>query len=155
MQICSKCPFSQNQNLKQGMAKLIALDYGTKRTGIAVTDDLQIFSFGLCTVETTKLLQFLEDFILKNTVEGIVLGYPKRLDGSDTHNTKPVEDFFEQIKKKFPSINIYLEDERYTSKLAQESLIQMGVKKKERQKKEKLDELSAVFILRSFIEQKN
>lgn len=134
------------------MAKIIALDYGAKRTGIAATDELQIIASGLCTVETPKLMTFLEDYLSKNKVEAIVLGYPTRLDGSDTHNTKPVEEFSNKLKNKFPQISIHLEDEQFTSKLAKESMLQMGMKKKNRQKKELLDEISAVLILRAFME---
>ncbi len=133
------------------MAKIIALDYGAKRTGIAVTDDLKIIASGLCTVETSQLLVFLEDYIGKNKVEALVLGYPTRLDGSDTHNTKPVETLAEKLRSKFSNLQIHLEDERFTSKMARESMLHMGMKKKDRQKKELLDEISAVFILRDFL----
>lgn len=136
------------------MAKIIALDYGYKRTGIAVTDDLQIIASGLCTVETPKLISFLDDYMSKNPVEAIVVGYPTRLDGSDTHNTKPVQDLVNKLKNKYPNLSIHLEDERFTSKMARESMLQMGMKKKNRQKKEILDEISAVLILREFLAQK-
>ena len=135
------------------MAKIIALDYGAKRTGIAVTDELQIIASGLTTVETPKLLSFLEDYFQKNKVEAIVIGYPTRLDGSDTHNTKPVEELAVKLKNKFPAHAIHLEDERFTSSIARQSMLDMGMKKKNREKKELLDEISAVFILRSFLEQ--
>lgn len=135
------------------MAKIIALDYGAKRTGIAVTDELKIIAAGLTTVETPKLLSFLEDYFQKNKVEAIVIGYPTRLDGTDTHNTKPVEELAVKLKNKFPEQTIHLEDERYTSKMARQSMLDMGMKKKNREKKELLDEISAVFILRSFLEQ--
>jgi putative Holliday junction resolvase len=135
------------------MAKIIALDYGAKRTGIAVTDELKIIAAGLTTVETPKLLSFLEDYFQKNKVEAIVIGFPTRLDGSDTHNTKPVEEIVLKLKNKFPEIPLHLEDERFTSKMARESMLQMGMKKKNREKKELLDEISAVLILRSFLEQ--
>lgn len=135
------------------MAKIIALDYGAKRTGIAVTDELKIIAAGLTTVETPKLLSFLEDYFQKNKVEAIVIGYPTRLDGTDTHNTKPVEELAVKLKNKFPEQTIHLEDERYTSKMARQSMLDMGMKKKNREKKELLDEISAVFILRSYLEQ--
>lgn len=137
------------------MAKIIALDYGAKRTGIAVTDDLQIIAAGLCTVETSQLIGFLDEYFVKNNVESLVLGYPKRLDGTDTHNTKPVEALVEKLAKRYPSIVVHLEDEQFTSKMARESMLQMGMKKKNRQKKEILDEISAVFILRAFMERNN
>jgi len=129
----------------------MALDYGAKRTGIAVTDELQIIASGLPTVETAKLMDFLSEYISKNKVEALVLGYPTRLDGSDTHNTKPVEELAEKIKKIYPELNLHFEDERFTSKIAQQSMLQMGMKKKDRQKKELIDEISAVLILQSFM----
>jgi putative Holliday junction resolvase len=136
------------------MAKIIALDYGAKRTGIAVTDDLQIIASGLCTIETTKLISFLEDYMAKNHVEAMVVGYPTRLDGSETHNTQAVQELVNKLKKKYPNVSIHLEDERFTSKMARESMLQMGMKKKNRRKKEILDEISAVFILREFLAHK-
>lgn len=136
------------------MAKILALDYGAKRTGIAATDDLQIIASGLCTVETPQLLPFLGDYFQKNKVEALVLGYPTRLDGSDTNNTKPVEELAKKLKNKYPDLIIHFEDERFTSKMARESMLQMGLKKKNRQKKEILDEISAVLILRDFLERR-
>jgi putative Holliday junction resolvase len=136
------------------MAKIIALDYGAKRTGIAVTDDLQIIASSLCTIETTRLISFLEDYMAKNHVEAMVVGYPTRLDGSETHNTQPVQELVNKLKKKYPNVSIHLEDERFTSKMARESMLQMGIKKKKRRKKEILDEISAVFILREFLAHK-
>lgn len=131
------------------MARLLALDFGAKRTGIAVTDELQIIASGLTTVETPKLLDFLKDYLSKNQVETIVLGHPTRLDGSDTHNTKPVEELAEKLKSTFPGIPILFEDERFTSKMAKDSMLQMGMKKKDRQRKELVDEISAVLILQA------
>jgi len=133
------------------MARILALDYGAKRTGIAVTDELQIIASGLCTVETPKLLDYLKDYCSKNKVESIVLGYPTRLDGSETHNTKPVEELAEKLKSIFPTCAIHFEDERFTSKIAKESMLQMGMKKKDRQKKELIDVISAVLILQAFM----
>jgi putative Holliday junction resolvase len=133
------------------MARILALDYGAKRTGIAVTDELQIIASGLCTVETPKLLDYLKDYCSKNKVESIVLGYPTRMDGSETHNTKPVEELAEKLKSIFPACIIHFEDERFTSKMAKESMLQMGMKKKDRQKKELVDEISAVLILQAFM----
>ncbi len=134
------------------MPKLIALDYGGKRTGIAVTDDLQIIASGLTTVPTSELLSFLKEYLSKNKIEAFVMGYPLKLNDEATHNTKPVEDFAEKLKIEFRDIPVYFEDERFSSKMAQQSMIQMGMKKKNRQKKELLDEISAVLILQSFME---
>lgn len=133
------------------MSRLLAIDYGAKRTGIAVTDELQIIASGLTTVETPKLFDFLKDYLAKNKVETVVLGYPTRLDGSNTHNTKPVEALAEKLKATFPGIAIHFEDERFTSKIARESMLQMGMKKKDRQRKELVDEISAVLILQAYM----
>jgi putative holliday junction resolvase len=133
------------------MARILALDYGAKRTGIAVTDELQIIASGLATVETPKLLDFLKEYCSKNKVESLVLGYPTRLDGTDTHNTKPVEELAEKLKSAFPELAIHFEDERFTSKIAKDSMLQMGMKKKDRQRKELVDEISAVLILQAFM----
>jgi putative Holliday junction resolvase len=129
----------------------MALDYGAKRTGIAVTDELQIIASGLTTVETPKLFDYLKTYFAKNKVESIVLGYPTKLDGSDTHNTKPVEALAEKIRTTFPDLIIHFEDERFTSKMAKSSMLQMGMKKKDRQNKELVDEISAVLILQAFM----
>lgn len=137
------------------MPKILALDYGGKRTGIAVTDDLKIIASGLTTVPTKELLTFLKVYVASNQVESFVMGYPLKLNDQATHNTKAVEDFAEILKKEFPAIPVYFEDERFSSKMAQQSMIQMGMKKKNRQKKELLDEISAVLILQSFMEHGN
>jgi putative Holliday junction resolvase len=100
-------------------------------------------------VETPKLLDFLKDYFTKNQVQTIVLGYPTRLDGSDTHNTKPVEELAEKLKSTFPNVPVLFEDERFTSKMAKDSMLQMGMKKKDRQRKELVDEISAVLILQA------
>ena len=133
------------------MPRILALDYGAKRTGIAATDELQIIASGLTTIDSAVLLDFLKEYCAKNKVETIVLGYPTRLDGSDTHNTKPVEELADKLKTIFPLVSIRFEDERFTSKMAKDSMLQMGMKKKDRQKKELVDEISAVLILQSFM----
>lgn len=133
------------------MPRILALDYGAKRTGIAVTDELKIIASGLTTVETPKLLDYLKEYVSKNKVEAIVLGYPTRMDGSDTHNTKPVEEIAEKLKSTFADLTIHFEDERFTSKMAKDSMLKMGMKKKDRQKKELVDEISAVLILQAFM----
>jgi putative holliday junction resolvase len=134
------------------MARILAIDYGSKRTGLAITDEMQIIASGLTTVETSKLMDYLKAYCSSHKVESIVLGYPTRLDGSDTHNTKPVEELANQLKIEFPSLTIHFEDERFTSKMAKDSMLQMGMKKKDRQRKELLDEISAVLILQAFLE---
>lgn len=136
------------------MAKVIALDYGTKRTGIAVTDDLQIIASGLTTVRTHDLFDFLKDFFLKNDVEKIVLGEPKRLDGSDTHSSSAVKGLRKKLGTTF-DMEVVMIDERFTSKMAFQTMIDSGLKKKQRQNKELVDEISATIILQSYLETKS
>lgn len=133
------------------MAKIVALDIGGKRTGIAATDDLQMIASGVGAVESKQLIAFLKEYFQKNKVEALVLGWPTRMDGSDTHGTPIVADYKAKIEKEWPDLPVHLEDERFTSKMAMESLIAAGAKKKTRAKKEKVDEISAVIILQSFL----
>jgi putative holliday junction resolvase len=133
------------------MPRILALDYGQKRTGIAATDDLQIIASGVGTVLTKDLFDFLKTYFLKNTVEGLVVGEPKRLNNEATHSTAMVYEFVDKFKKAYPTIPVYLEDERFTSKMASQSMIEMGMKKKDRQRKELVDEISAVLILQSYL----
>ncbi|MEO9258241.1 MAG: Holliday junction resolvase RuvX [Crocinitomicaceae bacterium] len=135
------------------MSQIIALDYGGKRTGIATTDDAKIFAFGVGTVLTKELWPFLATYFQKHKVELLVLGEPKRLNNEATHATPLVHKFAEEFKKKYPEIPIQLIDERFTSKMASQSMIEMGMKKKDRQKKELVDEISAVIILQSYLSQ--
>ena len=133
------------------MARLIALDYGQKRTGIAVTDELQIIASGLTTVDTQNLFSFLEDYFSKHKVEVIVLGEPKRLDGTATHNTEPVQKIKLKLEAKFPHLPVKLVDERFTSKMAFQTMIDSGLKKKQRRNKALVDEISATIILQSYM----
>lgn len=133
------------------MGKLLALDYGKKRTGIAVTDDLQIIASGLKTVETKDLFTFLKDYISKNDVEVIVLGEPKRLDGTDTHSSEDVRKLREKLFIEF-KLPVEMVDERFTSKMAFQTMIDSGLKKKQRQNKALVDEISATIILQSYME---
>lgn len=135
------------------MAKLIALDYGSKRTGIAVTDDLQIIASGLTTVESTSLFQFLKDYFLKHDVEAIILGEPKRMDGSDTHSSQAVRELKEKLGTTFGK-QVYMVDERFTSKMAKQTMIDSGLKKMQRRNKALVDEISATIILQSYLETK-
>lgn len=135
------------------MPKIIALDYGSKRTGIAATDDLQIIASGLTTVETPKLFDFLKDYFAQNDVEAIVLGEPKRLDGSDTHSTEAVNKLKEKLGTTFGK-PIHMVDERFTSKMAVQTMIDSGLKKKQRRNKALIDEISATLILQSYLETK-
>jgi putative holliday junction resolvase len=137
------------------MARIISLDYGLKRTGIAVTDPMQIIATGLTTVETPKLMQFLKDYFAKETVELILIGEPKNLDDTDTHATGPVKQFIARLKKTFPQIPIETADERYTSKMATRAMIDMGMKKKDRRNKALVDEIAATMMLQEYLEKIN
>lgn len=123
--------------------------------GIAVTDPMQIVANPLTTVHSKDVIQFLKDYIAKEEVEVFVVGKPSRLDGSDTDATKHVEIFVNSLVKNFPQIPVERVDERFTSLIAKRSLVEIGMKKKDRQNKENLDQVSAALILQSYMEMKN
>jgi putative holliday junction resolvase len=133
------------------MGRILAIDYGMKRTGLAVTDPLKIIATALETVETQKLMERLSNYMAIEPVERIVIGMPVKTDGSDTHNTQPVLGFIEILKQKFPDMPISIEDERFTSKMAMQAMIQGGMKKSDRRDKTNVDKISAVLILQSFM----
>lgn len=136
------------------MGRILAIDLGTKRTGIAVTDSLKMLANPLETVETGKLIDFLQSYFQKEDVETIVLGYPKKLDGSDNEMTPRVISLKDRLSKLFPEKKIVLVDERFTSKMAMQTMISMGSKKKDRKEKTgNLDKVSAAIILQSYLEQ--
>ncbi|RXG20787.1 Holliday junction resolvase RuvX [Leeuwenhoekiella aequorea] len=132
------------------MARILALDYGTKRTGIAVTDELQLIASGLTTVDTQNLLSFLKEYLAKEQVELILLGEPKRMNNSASEVEVAISKFRENLEK-ITTVRIERVDERFTSKMAAQSLIAGGVKKKKRQNKALLDEISATIILQSYL----
>jgi putative Holliday junction resolvase len=134
------------------MARIMAIDYGKKRTGLAVTDPLKIIASGLTTVDTEKLVWYLKEYFAKEEVELILLGNPKQLDGSDNDITPKVEKFFGQLQKLFPQIPAKLIDERFTSKMAFQTMIDSGLKKKDRQNKALIDEVSATILLQGYLE---
>ncbi len=129
----------------------MAIDYGTKRTGLAVSDPFQIIATALETVATTDLWSYLHDYFKKEEVSDIVLGFPKNLDGTATHITQEVTAIFEKLKTSFPDKKIHLLDERFTSKIAFQSMINSGVSKKDRRDKGNLDKISATIILQDFM----
>jgi putative Holliday junction resolvase len=133
------------------MARILSIDYGAKRTGLAVTDPLQIIATGLTTVETPKLFQFLRAYIAKEPVELIIMGDPKNWDDTDTHATPLVKKAVERLKREFPTIPVKMWDERYTSKMASQAMIEMGMKKKQRQNKALVDEIAATIILQEYL----
>jgi putative Holliday junction resolvase len=134
------------------MPRILAVDYGVKRTGIAVTDPLQIIATGLTTVESYKLISFLKEYLKKEIVELILIGEPKNLDDSDTHATAYVKQIAEKIQKEFPSIPIKMVDERFTSKMASRAMVDMGMKKKQRQNKSLVDKIAATILLQEYLE---
>jgi putative Holliday junction resolvase len=133
------------------MARIMAIDYGGKRTGIAVTDPLQIIATGLTTVESPKLIAFLKEYFKKETVELILIGEPKNWDDSDTHATPLVREVMVRLKKEFPGIPLKPVDERFTSKLASRAMVEMGMKKKQRQNKALVDEIAATIMLQEYL----
>ena len=134
------------------MSRILAIDYGLKRTGIAVTDPLRIIATGLQTIETANILTFLKEYTTKEKVDLFVLGYPLNLDGTSTHGTEPVIRFRKKLETEFPDIPVSYEDERYTSKLAVEAMVQGGVRKKQRRDKSLIDKVSATIILQAYLE---
>jgi len=135
------------------MSRIMAIDYGTRRVGIAVTDPLQIIASPCETVPPNELTKFIEQYLISEKVVQIVIGYPLKEDGSPTDITSTVDKVAEKLGNKFPNIRISMHDERYTSKMAQASMIQSGVRKKARKKKSNMDQVSATIILQSFMEQ--
>ena len=133
------------------MARILCIDYGKKRTGIAVTDPLKIIASALTTVETKDLFPFLKDYFQKEEVELVLIGEPKNWDQSDTHATPLVRQFMQKFKKDFPLMKIETVDERYTSKLAVQAMVEMGMKKKDRQKKENIDQVAATIMLQEYL----
>ena len=134
------------------MSRIIAIDYGKKRTGIAVTDILQLIANGLTTVPTTELMDFLLNYVAKEPVERIIVGHPKQMNNEDSENMKRIVPFVNLLKKKLPQIPVELVDERFTSVLAHQAMLDGGLKKKDRQRKELVDEISATIILQSYMD---
>ena len=134
------------------MARILAIDYGLKRTGIAVTDPLQIIASGLTTVESPKLIPFLKEYMKTETVELLLIGEPKNWDDSDTHATPLVRQIMKRLQKEFPAIPLKPVDERFTSKMASRAMVEMGLKKKQRQNKALVDEIAATIMLQEYLE---
>jgi len=133
------------------LARILAIDYGLKRTGLAVTDPLKIIATGLPTIESKQLISFLKDYLKSERVELIIIGEPKNLDDTDTHATPLVKKIIDELEKNFPSIPIEKVDERFTSKLASRAMIEMGVKKKKRRDKALVDKIAAVILLQEYL----
>jgi putative Holliday junction resolvase len=133
------------------MARILAIDYGGKRTGLAVTDPLQIIATGLSTIESKQLIPYLKKYFLMEAVELIIIGLPKNWDDSDTHGTPLAEAAIKKLQKAFPQIPLKTVDERYTSKMAKDAMLQMGMKKKDRQIKGNVDIIAATIILQEYL----
>jgi len=136
------------------MARILALDFGTKRTGIAITDELQIIASGLTTVETKSLIPFLIEYFDKETVEMVVIGEPKQLNNEASQSENAIQSFLEKFNEVFPNMKIRRVDERFTSKMAFQTMIDSGLSKKQRQNKALIDEISATIILQSYLNSK-
>mgnify|MGYP001550240407 CR=1 FL=1 len=133
------------------MPRILCIDYGKKRTGIAVTDPLQIIATGLTTVDSPALISFLKEYCKQEEVELILIGDPKNLDDSDTHATPLVKEIIKRLEKEFPRIPVKKVDERYTSKMAKKAMIEMGMKKKDRRNKRTVDEIAATIMLQEYM----
>ncbi|MES2732982.1 MAG: Holliday junction resolvase RuvX [Bacteroidota bacterium] len=137
------------------MGRIVAIDYGSKRVGLAVTDPLQIIATALDTVHSKDVIAYLKAYEAKEGIDVFVVGMPKRLDNTETNATPLVKAFVKNLQKNFLSIPVYLHDERFTSSMALQTMIDGGMKKKDRQVKGNVDKISATIILQSFLEQKN
>lgn len=135
------------------MGRKLALDFGLKRTGIAITDELNIIASGLTTIDSRELMTFLIKIVAEKNVDTIVLGEPKRMNNEDSHITQNVRYLKEDLEKQFPVVKVVLIDERFTSKMAFQSMIDGGLSKKQRQNKALIDEVSATIILQSYLSQ--
>ena len=134
------------------MGRILSIDYGSKRTGIAVTDPLQLIANGLTTVPTATVLDFVANYVLREGVERIVVGQPKQSNGEDSENMARVRGFVRGLRKRLPDIPVELFDERYTSVLAHQAMLQGGLGKKARQNKALVDEVSATILLQGWME---
>lgn len=136
------------------MARIISIDYGKKRTGLAVTDPMQIIATALDVVESEKLVNYLKSYFAKESVERIILGFPKNLKNEDTEMTPLVRELAERLKTVFPSIPLQLYDERFTTAIANRSMIESGMSKKDRQTKGNSDKISATILLQDYLSSK-
>jgi len=136
------------------VGRLLAIDYGQKRCGIAVTDALQIIATGLKTVSTTELMDFLKQYVQKEQVDAFIIGHAKHLNATDSESMQYIKPFVQKLAKDFPDKPIEMVDERFTSKIAFQTMIDGGLKKKQRQDKALIDTISATIILQSYMEQK-
>jgi putative holliday junction resolvase len=134
------------------MGRILAIDYGTKRVGIAVTDPMKIIATGLNTIHSKDVLTFLEDYFKREPVELVVVGEPKTMMNKNSSMTPHINGFLKKLRQKFPELIIERVDERFTSRIAQRAMLEGGLKKKDRQNKETVDKISAVLILQTWME---
>lgn len=134
------------------MSRILAIDYGGKRTGLAVTDPLKIIATGLETIESKELIAWLKKYLAAEEVELIIIGLPKNWDDSDTHGTPLVEAAIKKIRKEFPAMPLKTVDERYTSKMAKDAMLEMGMKKKDRRDKRNVDVIAAAIMLQEYLQ---
>ena len=137
------------------MARILSIDYGKKRTGLAVTDPLQIIPNGLATVATSTLIDFLKDYLSRESVERVVIGEPRQMNGEASENLARVQQFVARFKKLFPTVPIEFYDERFTSVLAHRAIMDSGIGKKARRNKALVDEISATIILQDYLQMRN
>lgn len=133
------------------MPRILCIDYGAKRTGLAVTDPLQIIASALTTVETKELVPYLKKYFQQEAVELLLIGEPKNWDDSDTHATPLVAAFIKRLQKEFPDMPVKKVDERYTSKMAKDAMLDMGMKKKDRRVKGNVDQIAATIMLQEYL----
>ena len=136
------------------MGRIIGIDYGKKRVGLAVTDPLYMFASPLTTVNTQEFDSFIDEYIKNEQVDGFVVGYALQMNNKPSESVKYIEPFIKKLRKRYPDKPVYLEDERFTSKIALRSMIDGGVKKKKRQDKKVMDKISASLILQSWLDKK-
>lgn len=137
------------------MGRIAAIDYGTRRTGIAVTDPGQLIATPLETVQTHKLMAFLESYFREEEVELLVVGHPRKMDYTESESMKQIRFFIQAFRKRFPGVTVKLVDERFTSRLAVDAMVTAGVKKSDRRIKGSIDKVSAAIILQSFLDGRN
>ena len=133
------------------MSRILAIDYGIKRTGLAVTDPLQIIATTLTTIPSAELIPFLKKYLGEEPVALIIVGLPRNLDDSETHGTKPARQAIEKVRKEFPDIPVKEVDERFTSKMAKDAMIEMNMKKKDRRNKANVDQIAAAIMLQEYM----
>jgi len=140
---------------KKKLGRIVSLDYGQKRTGIATTDPLQMIANSRTTVASSEAIKFLLQYAQKEQIDSFVVGYPRQMNNAPSESVKYIDPFISLLKKTFPGKEVFLVDERFTSKLAMQTMISGGVKKKDRQNKALIDAISATIILQSFLEQRD